>query len=168
MGLGLFPLLFETAVDGALLCPIVVLGRGTRAQSEHTQSLPSLWAAFLHGYPSFQHSKPLMPLMVASGVVARGQMHANEAGGRVEEQPATSRPPSLGHLMGHVPLRALGPGQSDCPLAPGGAAAGPVWCPPWLSLTMWQAWTAAHDRAQLPVPPAKEPDAAIGKNCFTI
>lgn len=86
----------------------------------------------------------------------------------VWEQPASSKPFCQHCLLGHGCLRAPGPAKCDCPLAPVGAAVRPTWYPAWPSLTMWQVWTAAHNRAQLPVPPAKEPDAAIGKNCFTI
>lgn len=139
---------------------------GQLSHSPQTQ-VQSCWGVVprLSQLPAPQAPKPLG---VASGVVAREQMLTNESGERVGEQSSTSRPPAQAASGVLLCLMARGGGQSDCPLAPGGAAARPAWCPARPSLTMWQAWMDAHDRARLPAPPAKEPDAAIGKNCFTI
>lgn len=104
-----------------------------------------------------------------SRVLARMQMHANERVRRLWEQPAFSRPlhgsaasrgtfaPQLQAQCRAIVLWCLWE-QLQCRTA----------CPAWSSLTMWQAWTAARHGAQLPALPAKEPDATIGKNCFTI
>lgn len=74
------------------------------------------------------------------------------------------------HLQAHLP-DAPGPSVAPLSLDTSGAAARPMLALPGsclARLSMWQAWPAAHSEAQLPVLPAKEPDAAIGKNCFTI
>lgn len=120
------------------------------------------------GHPSFPYPKP----PDARGSWLQGSLPGADACKWVRrwvwEQPASSTSFCQHCLLGHGCLRARGLAKCDCPLAPVGAAARPMWYPAWPSLTMWQAWTAAHNRAQLPVLPAKKPDAAIGKNCFTI
>lgn len=159
-------------------CP--VSGRGTR-QSEHSQRRPSLRAAFslssnsslvlLRGRPSFIPASST-PSSEATwgGFSGRGQGADAYKWVRQEGWGAVInlKTPLPRLLQEYFCLMAHGGGQSNCPLAPWGAAAKPTWCPARPSLTMWQAWMDAHDRAWLPAPPAKEPDAAIGKNCFTI
>ena len=164
--------LFKTAVAGELQLRPCCTGQGHRGPCPEVNTLkgslpfgqlsrsPQMqvglpWVGggggrLSHSHPSFLHPRPPKP---------PGQMRADESGGRVGEQTAASR----------VPARAASWSTSACRLtAPGGAAVRPTWCPAWPSLTTWQAWMDAHDRARLPALPAKEPDAAIGKNCFTI
>lgn len=162
---------------------------GARARREQMQRLASLWAAssfspkagclpgeLSHGLPTSSTLNLCLPVQADFRGLGQGQVCAKASGKRVWEEPASSEMPPVREtplqpcLVGHfcLMLTAHSPVQSDGPLAPAGAAAGPTRCPACLSLSMRQTWTPAHNRAQLLVPPAKEPDAAIGKNCFTI
>lgn len=91
---------------------------------------------------------------LASEVLARGRcMHMCRAGvfGSSQlpgETPLPERLTCQHCFTGHfLKLTAHSPVQSNCPGVPVGAVARPTRGPAWLSLTMWQAWMAAHSRA---------------------
>ena len=95
-------------------------------------------------------------------------MLTNESGERVGEQSSTSRPPCPGCLGSTSAWWLMAEGRAIVLWRLGEQLQSPRGARRGRALTMWQAWMDAHDRARLPAPPAKEPDAAIGKNCFTI
>ena len=139
---------------------------GQLSHSPQTQ-VQSCWGVVpcLSQLPAPQAPKPLG---VASGVVAREQMLTNESGKRVGEQSSTSRPPCPGCFGSISAWWLMAKGRAIVLWRLGEQLQSPRGARRSRALTMWQAWMDAHDRARLPVPPAKEPDAAIGKNCFII
>lgn len=72
---------------------------------------------------------------------------------------------SWGHSL---KLTVHSPVQSNCPGAPVGAVARPTRGPAWPSLTMWQAWMAAHSRASFQCCLPRSQMLPLEKNCFTI
>lgn len=117
-----------------------------------------------------------LPVWAGFRGLGQGQMHACVQSRRVWEQPASWRDApcqrdslastaSWGHSL---KLTVHSPVQSNCPGAPVGAVARPTRGPAWPSLTMWQAWMAAHSRASFQCCLPRSQMLPLEKNCFTI